>query len=75
MVGAMSDDGWYWCFTHERVEARDERDDPDNALGPYPSPEAATNWRDKVEERAEVWKEADDAWAGEDEDEAGVDAS
>ena len=55
---------WYWCLTHSRVEAADERDDPDNALGPYESADAARNWRDRVEERAEAWKAEDEAWDG-----------
>lgn len=53
---------WYWCLSHDRVESDDERDDPDNALGPYESPEAARNWRERVEERAEDWKAQDESW-------------
>lgn len=57
---------WYWCLTHGRPEAADDRDDLENALGPYESPDAAANWKDRVEERAVAWKAADKAWSGDD---------
>lgn len=63
----MSEIRWYWCLTHERPEAFDERDDPDNALGPYKSAEAARSWKQRNEERAEAWQEQDEAWEGTDE--------
>lgn len=61
----MSD--YYWCLQHEQVEegrvcraaAR---------MGPYETPEAARSWRDRVEQRDEVWDAADEAWHGDDED-------
>lgn len=59
---------WYWCLTHERVEHADDRDDVDNVLGPYPTEEAARNWRETVEARNEAWDDADKAWRGDDED-------
>lgn len=62
----MTTDGWYWCLTHERVEAADERDDPDNALGPYATAAEAADWRARVEERNERWQAADEAWADDD---------
>ena len=62
----MTETSWYWCLTHERAEAADDRDDLENALGPYESPEAATHWKDRVEERAVAWKAADKAWSGDD---------
>lgn len=63
----MASTRWYWCFTHDRVETGDERDDPDNALGPYDSEGAARDWRSTAEDRNERWKEDDEAWSGEDE--------
>jgi hypothetical protein len=63
----MSTTEWYWCLTHQRPERRDERDDPDDSLGPYPSEEAARNWKQTSEDRAEAWKAQDEAWTGEDE--------
>ena len=60
----MTDAAWYWCLTHERAELASERDDPDNALGPYPDPQAAADWRRLNEERALKWKLEDEAWAG-----------
>lgn len=62
----MTTEGWYWCFTHDRVEAANERDDPDNVLGPYATAEAAADWRSTTEQRADAWKEADKAWSGDD---------
>lgn len=59
----MTSDGWYWCLTHDRVEAAGQRDDPDNALGPYPTAVEAADWRARVEARNERWQEADEAWA------------
>lgn len=59
---------YYWCLTHERVEAADDRDDVDNALGPYPSEAAARDWKAINEARAENWKEDDEKWFGPDED-------
>ena len=61
----MSTTEWYWCLTHERAETGDQRDDPDNSLGPYPSADAARNWRTRVEERNEEWAEQDIEWSGE----------
>ncbi len=61
----MSTIEWYWCLTHERAEPASERDDPDNALGPYESADAAADWRSRHEERALKWKADDEAWDGE----------
>jgi hypothetical protein len=68
----MTSEGWYWCFTHERVEGAGERDDPDNTLGPYATAVEAADWRARVEERNERWREDDEAWSG-DEPEDGLD--
>ena len=59
---------YYWCLTHGRVEGADERDDVDNALGPYDTREDAQNWKAINEARAEAWKAEDEAWDGPDED-------
>lgn len=65
---------WYWCLTHARVEAADDRDDVDNALGPYESEDAARNWRETNEARAERWKAEDKAWRGDEDDDDADDA-
>ena len=62
----MSTMQWFWCLTHERPEDADQRDDPDNALGPYPSEAAARNWQATVEARNDAWDEEDDRWNGND---------
>jgi hypothetical protein len=59
---------WYWCLAHARPEPADERDDPDHALGPYPTEEAARNWKERHRERDASWKAQDEAWEGEAED-------
>jgi hypothetical protein len=60
----MSDDGeWYWCLRHGRVEER-EGCRADDRLGPYPTPQAARNWRERVESRNERWDDADERWQG-----------
>ena len=60
----MNDVEWYWCLTHQRAESADDRDDVDNSLGPYESPEAAAAWKARSEERADKWAEDDEAWFG-----------
>lgn len=62
------DGEWYWCLTHGRAERAEERDDPDNLLGPYPTEEAARNWKALNEARNEAWDEEDEAWSGERDD-------
>ena len=68
IVEAMTATEWYWCLTHDRAEQAAVRDDPDNALGPYPSAEAAADWRRLNEDRALKWKVEDEAWTGDDAD-------
>ena len=58
------DTQWYWCLTHKRPETADLRDDPDNVLGPYPTEDAARNWKAQNEARNEAWEEDDEAWSG-----------
>ena len=60
----MSTTQWFWCLTHQQVEAGDQRDDPDNALGPYPTEDAARNWKATSEARNEAWDDEDERWNG-----------
>lgn len=50
---------WYYCFKHQKVERHDECDEMDR-MGPYPTPEAAANWREIVAERNREWGEDDE---------------
>ena len=59
---------WYWCFAHEEAEPEGEQCAAEDRLGPYRSREEAANWRQRVEERDEAWKEQDRQWEGEEED-------
>lgn len=54
---------WYWCLEHERAEPRKEACARDRRLGPYPSKQAAENWRELHEQREERWQEQDEEWA------------
>ncbi|MCU1351458.1 MAG: hypothetical protein JWM05_667 [Acidimicrobiales bacterium] len=54
---------WYWCLRHQRVEQ--EPDVPaEEWLGPYPSEEAARNWKVVHDAREDAWKKQDDEWEG-----------
>jgi hypothetical protein len=54
----------YWfCLKHNRVESDDEIDSKgDDRVGPYPSAERATNWREEFQARNERWDEEDREW-------------
>lgn len=53
---------FYYCLEHGRVESGESRCRADNRLGPYPSEEAARNWKEQVEQRNEAWDDADEEW-------------
>ncbi len=62
----MSDgERFYWCQRHGRVERAGETCPERDLLGPYPSAEAARNWRQQHEAREDRWQAQDDAWEGE----------
>ena len=50
---------WYYCFKHGKVETRDDCRQMDR-MGPYPTKEAAENWRQRVDQRNEAWVDDDD---------------
>jgi hypothetical protein len=50
---------WYYCFTHGRAETRDACTLMDR-MGPYPTKEAAENWRERVAERNAACDAEDD---------------
>jgi hypothetical protein len=63
---AMSDDErFYWCQRHERVERQGETCPEGQLLGPYPSADAARDWKRQHEAREERWGAQDDVWEGE----------
>lgn len=64
-MGTGEGEDWYWCLRHGRVENGAETCPADDRLGPYPSEEAARNWRQRVEERNDKWDADDRAWSGE----------
>jgi hypothetical protein len=62
----MANGEFYWCLDHERVEGRDGDCPPDRRLGPYPTREAAQNWKATTEARNDAWDAEDREWEGED---------
>ncbi|MDQ6784861.1 MAG: hypothetical protein M3063_15790 [Actinomycetota bacterium] len=50
---------WYYCFKHKKVETHDECNEMDR-MGPYPTEEAAENWRQQVAKRNEAWDDEDE---------------
>lgn len=53
---------WYWDIESNRAVPASERGSDRRTLGPYPSREAAENWRETVEARNEEWNDADEEW-------------
>lgn len=51
---------WGWDLHRERAIPWSERGPAEDVLGPYPSREAAENWRDRVAERNEDWDDDPD---------------
>ena len=59
----MSDEQWYWCLEHHRVEPREGCRGADR-LGPYATRAEAERALDKVEQRNEDWEAEDARWRG-----------
>ena len=55
---------YYWCRRHDRVERAGEACGERFRLGPYPTPEAAREWRQQRDAREERWEDEDRAWKG-----------
>jgi len=64
---------FYFCLEHDRVETEANKCRADNRMGPYPTEEAARNWKSQVEERNDAWDDADEEWEswGDEGDDAG----
>ncbi len=56
---------FYWCQRHARVEPAGDTCPERDLLGPYPSADAARDWKHQHEEREDRWQAQDDAWEGE----------
>lgn len=50
----MSSGQFYWCLEHSRVEV-DGDESHDKQLGPFPTREAAQNWKQTYAARNEQW--------------------
>lgn len=59
----MATSEWYWCLDHEAAEPFDSSCPPGRRLGPYPTKEAAQNWKEGVAKHNEEWDaEDEDEW-------------
>ncbi len=67
----LTDEQWYWDLSKGAAVPASERGKADNLLGPYASRQEAEHWKDRVEARNETWKEADEAWNGDDDEPEG----
>ncbi len=56
---------WYWDLRREIAVPAAERGPGEQMLGPYDSKYEAEHWKAKVEERNEIWDDADEEWRGE----------
>ena len=61
----MSDDGYFWCLRHHRVEQGDDVCPARYRLGPYESALEAEFALQRVQERNEAWDAEDARWEGE----------
>ncbi|WP_370327315.1 hypothetical protein [Euzebya sp.] len=55
------DGGWWWCLTHETVEQGSTCRAQDR-LGPYPTADAARDWKARRDAREEAWEAEDERW-------------
>lgn len=62
----MEDQQWYWCLEHNVAVQADDPCPPERRLGPYPTREAAENWKQTVEARNAKWDAQDKEWEGDD---------
>lgn len=59
---------WYWNITRNRAERKEDAGPGAERLGPYPTEEAAKNWKATAEAREAAWKAQDDEWEGDGDD-------
>jgi hypothetical protein len=59
---------WWWDLAQGRAVRDDERGPDRDVLGPYPSRQAAEDWRQSHESREDAWDEEDERWEGEEPD-------
>lgn len=57
-------DQYYWCTNHQRVERTGETCPEKDLLGPYQSADAARDWKQQHDARADRWQAEDEAWEG-----------
>ncbi|MFK8022495.1 MAG: hypothetical protein AB8G26_00920 [Ilumatobacter sp.] len=62
------DDTWYWDLRRGRAVPAAARGIGSDMLGPYPTRDAAENWKSTVDERNDAWAEQDEDWDDSDPD-------
>ena len=62
---------WWWDLRNRRAVTTEERGPDLDVLGPYPTRAEAEAWQERHTAREEAWKEEDERWEGEDDDEPG----
>ena len=55
---------WWWDLTNSRAVTSTERPRDVEALGPYPSRQAAEAWQETSKARNETWDAEDERWEG-----------
>lgn len=68
MSDSANGSSWYWSLTHNKAVPESDRGPDEDVLGPYPSKQAAENWKAQVEERNSEWEADDEEWDGTDAD-------
>lgn len=69
----MAEEKWWWNLTEGRAVTSAERPRDIEALGPYPTQEAAETWKATHEARDAAWKDEDERWEGDDRGDTGDD--
>jgi hypothetical protein len=59
---------WWWDLAQGRAVRDDDRGPDRDVLGPYPSRQAAEDWRQSHDAREDAWDEEDERWEGEEPD-------
>ena len=61
-----SEERWWWDLAAGRAVRDEERGPARNLLGPYPSRQAAENWREQRDAREEAWEGEEADWSDDD---------
>jgi len=62
----VSQQEYYWCLRHQRVESGDHVCPARHRLGPFPTVAEAERALEKVQQRNEAWEAENARWNGDD---------